>query len=396
MNLNLKFYIKIIIIKPNLKNLNYMFAREKFSKSNQFFNNNQNTSKNIISSNKYFQKPFYKNQKQNSKKYKCDRLRKKNSLFYWSEKENDKNNLNYLHNKKYHFEGRKTFHFHKKSTKTKFDYNFIYNEEEKNENKMIENENEFKNDECGLSKENSKDEKNNSIEYTTTTTAYSQSNSSSAHEDMNSINSINYNNSGKIIDKLNLNNYSNKQDLVIKKYSSSDAIPYNKRLSMDLSNDLTNQFFSNLMKINMNLIRFNSNEIKEYIPSHNQKGQNKRKYSEGNSSNHEPYNKYNSVNQELNNKLINPMNENTEILNVSVKISKNKRAVFKLRRFDDLFLTVKLFCEINQIDEKLMKPIIIKTLCSLNSIFQIYNFHLDEKNMERLRRINSFINNTYI
>ena len=35
----------------------------------------------------------------------------------------------------------------------------------------------------------------------------------------------------------------------------------------------------------------------------------------------------------------------------NIKISKNKRAVFKLRRFDDLFLTVKLFCEINQIDD---------------------------------------------
>ena len=62
-----------------------MFAREKYSKSSQFFNN-QNASKNIMSTNKHFQKPFYKNQKQTSKKYKCDRLWKKNSSFYWSEK----------------------------------------------------------------------------------------------------------------------------------------------------------------------------------------------------------------------------------------------------------------------------------------------------------------------
>ena len=113
-----------------------MFAREKYSKSNQFFNS-QCASKNITTSNKYHQRPFHKNQKQMSKKYKCDRPWRKNSSFYWSEKENDKNNLNYLHNKKYHFEGRKTFHYHKKITKTKFDYNFIYNEEEKNENNSI-------------------------------------------------------------------------------------------------------------------------------------------------------------------------------------------------------------------------------------------------------------------
>ena len=153
------------------------------------------------------------------------------------------------------------------------------------------------------------------------------------------------------------------------------------------------------MKINMNLIKFNSNkDIIEYTPSQIKKGQNnKRKYSDGNSNNsYEPYNKYNSVNQDMNKSLINPITENTEILNVSVKISKNKRAVFKLRRFDDLFLTVKLFCEINQIEEKLMKPIIIKTLCSLNSLYQIFNCHLDDKNIQRLARINSFINNTFI
>ena len=148
----------------------------------------------------------------------------------------------------------------------------------------------------------------------------------------------------------------------------------------------------------MNFIRFNSNkEITEYVPSRLQKGQNnKRKYSDTNSNNFEPYNKYNTVNQELNQLLTNPMAENTEILNVSVKISQNKKVIFKLRRFDDLFLTVKLFCEINQIEEKLMKPIIIKILCSLNSIYQIYNYQLDEQNMQRLRRINSFINNTFI
>ncbi len=372
-----------------------MFPREKYAKNSQYFNN-QNSSKNIVTSNKYFSKPFYKNQKQVSKKYKCDRLWKKNSSYHWSEKENDKNNSNFPHNKKFYFEGRKGFHYHKKISKTKFDYDFDYNEEEE-KNQINENENEINfNEECGLSKENSKDEKNNSIEYNTntTTTAYSYSNSSSAHEDITLNNS-----SGNNKENLNLNkyNYSN-NDLALKKYSSEDIKQINKPFNDNLSKDLSNQFFSNLMKINMNLIRFNStNEIVEYTPTKIQKAQNnKKKYSEVNSNSYESYNKYNAVNQDMNKLAVNPMTENTEILNVSVKISKNKKAVFKLRRFDDLFLTVKLFCEINQIEEKLMKPIIIKTLCSLNSIYQIYNFHLDEKSIQRLRRINSFINNTFI
>ena len=374
-----------------------MFQREKFAKTNQFFNN-QNVSKNNISSNKYFQKSFYKNQKQNSKKYKCNQLWKKNSSFHWSEKENDKNNSNYPHPKKFYFEGRKTFHYHKKISKTKFDYNFNYIEEEA-KNQINEKESKI-NDECGLSKENSKEEKNTSIEYNTntTTTAYSHSKSTSANDEISIINGNNGIGNGS--ENLNLNNCNyNSSDLILKKYSSAEVKHINNLFNADLSNNVSNQFFSNLMKINMNLIRFNSNkDIVEYTPSQNKKAQsNKRKYSDVNSNNsYEPYNKYNSVQQDINQSLVNPMTENTEILNVSVKISKNKRAVFKLRRFDDLFLTVKLFCEINQIEEKLMKPIIIKTLCSLNSIYQIYNCHLDEKNIQRLRRINSFINNTFI
>ena len=374
-----------------------MFAREKYSKSNQFFNS-QCASKNITTSNKYHQRPFHKNQKQLSKKYKCDRPWRKNSSFYWSEKENDKNTSNYPHNKKFYFEGKKSFHYHKKNTKTKFDYNFNYNEEE---SKNQINENEFKNNdeyEYATHKESLKDERSNSIDYTATT-AYSHSKSSSAQEELNSNNNNNINNNSyiNVIENLNLNNFKS-QELALKKYSSAEIRTNNQPFNSEFAQDISNQFFSNLMKINMNFIRFNSNkEITEYIPSRFQKGQNnKRKYSDTNSNNFEPYNKYNTVNQELNQLISNPMTENTEILNVSVKISQNKKVVFKLRRFDDLFLTVKLFCEINQIEEKLMKPIIIKILCSLNSIYQIYNYQLDVQNMQRLRRINSFINNTFI
>ena len=367
-----------------------MYNRDSYSKGNQFYNS-QCSSKNNIPSNKYFQKSFYKNQNKPSKKYKCDRLWKKNSSFYWSEKENDKNNSNYPHGKKFHFEGKRNFHYHKKISRTKFDYNFYYDEEEE---KNQTPENEFKiNEECEshIQKENSKDEKNNSIEYTTTT-AYSHSNSSSAQEEQNLMNNNGYN-----IENLNLNNLKN-QELALKKYSSAEIKQINKSLNSGISKDMTDEFFSKLMKININFMRFNSNkDIVEYKPSHIQKAKNnKRKSSDLNSNNIEPYNKYNTVNQDLNKILVNPMTENTEILNVSVKISKNKKAIFKLRRFDDLFLTVKLFCEINQIEEKLMKPIIIYILCSLNSIYQIYNYKLDEKSIQRLQRINSFINNTFI
>ena len=83
----------------------------------------------------------------------------------------------------------------------------------------------------------------------------------------------------------------------------------------------------------------------------------------------------------------NPALENTEILNVKVKISKDRTAIFKLKRYDDLFLTIKLFCEINSIDEKLIKPLIIKSLSTLNTIYQVMNSNLDNQQINILKKI---------
>ena len=83
----------------------------------------------------------------------------------------------------------------------------------------------------------------------------------------------------------------------------------------------------------------------------------------------------------------NPAFENTEILNVQVKIAKDRTAVFKLKRYDDLFLTIKLFCEINSVDEKLIKPLIIKSLSALNTIYQVMNSQLDNQQINVLKTI---------
>lgn len=80
-------------------------------------------------------------------------------------------------------------------------------------------------------------------------------------------------------------------------------------------------------------------------------------------------------------KIVNNENENTVILEIYVKINHHETALFKLKRYDDLFLTVKLFCEINHIDETLIKPIIIKALQAINSIYKAmnYNLSIDDK-----------------
>jgi hypothetical protein len=83
----------------------------------------------------------------------------------------------------------------------------------------------------------------------------------------------------------------------------------------------------------------------------------------------------------------NPAFENTEILNVKVKIGENKFAYFKLKRFDDIFMTIQYFCEINNLDEKMIKPLIIKSLCAINTIYQVMNSKLNTENMEVLKEV---------
>ena len=87
---------------------------------------------------------------------------------------------------------------------------------------------------------------------------------------------------------------------------------------------------------------------------------------------------------------INPNFENIEVLRVKVKLGNDNIAVFKLKRYDDLFETIKLFCEINLVDEKLIKPIIIESLCTLNTIYQIMNSKLDDYQISILQKIKSF------
>ena len=85
----------------------------------------------------------------------------------------------------------------------------------------------------------------------------------------------------------------------------------------------------------------------------------------------------------------NPFLENTEILRVNVRLSKDKIAIFKLKRYDDIFETIKLFCEINLVNEKLIKPIIIKSLATLNTIYQIMNSKLNNEQINILNKIQS-------
>ena len=148
----------------------------------------------------------------------------------------------------------------------------------------------------------------------------------------------------------------------------------NNSSSQDGSENEKNDFSktNNLLTNFSNSNAYNNNEIK--------KSQKIEKETKKNSI---------SLNKEIEKYKGNPIYENTEILRVSVKISKDNTVFFKVKRYDDVFETIKLFCEINGINEKLIKPIIIKSLSTLNTIYQVMNCKLNNEQINILKKINS-------
>ena len=83
----------------------------------------------------------------------------------------------------------------------------------------------------------------------------------------------------------------------------------------------------------------------------------------------------------------NKLKENTEILSVNMKINPETTLVFKIRKYDDMFKTVKIFCEINKLENRYIKPIILYIIKALNSIYGMYNLKLHDNEVKELNRI---------
>lgn len=77
--------------------------------------------------------------------------------------------------------------------------------------------------------------------------------------------------------------------------------------------------------------------------------------------------------------------ENTVILEINVKIHKNKILYFKLRRFDDMFLVIKDICVKNQLNEYFTNFLVYTIIKALNSIYGIYNIKLKEDEIKFLK-----------
>ena len=78
------------------------------------------------------------------------------------------------------------------------------------------------------------------------------------------------------------------------------------------------------------------------------------------------YNKFNSEKENI-------TNENTVILTLKIKIAKNDYRTFNLKKYDDLFISLEKFFDLNKIDQSLVKPIVNKIFAAMNKIFWLLN-----------------------
>ena len=208
--------------------------------------------------------------------------------------------------------------------------------------------------------------------------------------DYNKENDINYIN--------NYNNYKRNKNEEYDEYYNIKNNDFNefkykneKRAKKKISIDDNSTFYhsnsnSNELEINENNFLNENEKIEIFENKENLKKEN----SNNQNLNFDNLNNNNNINKNTNlnhqNKftlnLFNVYNnkyfENTEILNINIKISKDKIVEFKLRRFD---------CEINKIDEKFIKPFIIKILDALNNIFKIMNYNCGKIDINQIENI---------
>ena len=228
---------------------------------------------------------------------------------------------------------------------------------------------------------------NNSLKQEKTEKFFNEENNENASNDIDSVNSSYNNDENRDInntnEKINLikENELNKKNIILEKKEDEDydlineySIPNSRRFSQrsKRSNISDNSNISNSTQDTLNETQFLA--TKKDVSIFDKKNLKKEK-------------KLIKNDELIDTHKTNPAFENTVILNVKVKISKDNIAIFKLKRFDDIFTTIQYFCEINNLDERFIKPLIIKSLCAINTLYQVMNSNINKDNLELLQTI---------
>jgi len=81
------------------------------------------------------------------------------------------------------------------------------------------------------------------------------------------------------------------------------------------------------------------------------------------------------------------MTENTIILALKIKISKDEYIDFNLRKYDDLFESLNKFVSLNKIKRELVKPLVLQIFKSINKIFYLFNNKISIYDQEYLNSL---------
>lgn len=77
--------------------------------------------------------------------------------------------------------------------------------------------------------------------------------------------------------------------------------------------------------------------------------------------------------------------ENTEVLRVNIKIGKSENKIFKVRKYDNVFLSLDIFFKVNKISKpSLIRPIAYKILAAMSQIYSMMNNSIDKKDQDFL------------
>ena len=181
-------------------------------------------------------------------------------------------------------------------------------------------------------------------------------------------NTINYYHSlsnNNIINLNNINNINNGKRLNFEKYkinNKEEINNFNSDNSSKSSSDKSDKTDSN-----------KSGKIKNGIRIGNNPPPPKKKY----------FNKFNSSKENI-------TNENTVILTLKIKVGKNDYRIFNLKKYDDLFISLEKFFDLNKIEQSLVKPIVNKIFAALNKIFWLLNNKIgnyDQKYLNSLYKL---------
>ena len=162
----------------------------------------------------------------------------------------------------------------------------------------------------------------------------------------------------KIVNKNNnMNNFQkDKEKINVSNFNSNNS---------SKSNSSSNKTNSDSCKISSSN-NSNSNNSNAVSSSQNLSMKSKNSKNFGNPQKKKYYNKFNSAKE-------NSTNENTVILTLKIKVAKDDYRVFNLKKYDDLFISLEKFFDLNKIEQSLVKPIVTKIFTALNKIFWLLN-----------------------